>query len=331
MNLESMRAGLCAVLLGLACQTVSAQAGDADAETFPSRPIRMVVGSATGATTDSAGRIAAEVLARGLGQPVVVVNQAGATGTISVKALTREKPDGYSLLFYYSDQLLVAPLVFKEPPYDPVTDIAHVGSVVRSLGFVLAVPPGSPATSFKEFVQLARSTPKQLSYGTWGVGSSAHLGFELMNIHFGTAMVHVPYKGGGPSYQAAMGGEIDVVSGTSFVQLLKAGRLRPLAIGGTQRSPDFPELPTLVELGLGEIIFAPVFYGIAAPPGTPKPLLDKIRSVLATGMSTPEVAARLNGIAVVPAVSSAEDIVAAIRKGREAYRPIVEKLGLVTQ
>ncbi|NBS74499.1 MAG: tripartite tricarboxylate transporter substrate binding protein [Betaproteobacteria bacterium] len=297
---------------------------------FPNRPIRMIVGSATGATTDIAGRITADVLSKKLGQSVFVVNQPGATGTISVKNLMREKPDGYNLVFYYSDQLLVAPLVFKELPYDSVTDVAHVGSVVKSYGFILAVPPTSPATNFNEFIQLVKTKSQQMSYGTWGIGSSAHLGFELLNTKLGAQMVHIPYKGGGPSYQAAMAGEVDVVSGTSFVQLLKAGKLRPLVIGGTQKSQDFPELPTMSELGYSDTIFAPVFYGIVAPPGTPKAILDKIRSALA-GMNAPDVVARLASIAVVPAVSTSEEVIAAIRKGRDTYKPIVEKLGLVTQ
>lgn len=318
------------LLLQLSYLLFGSQVVAQSTDDFPNRPIRLIVGSATGATTDIAGRITADVLTKKLGQSVFVVNQPGATGTISVKNLMREKPDGYNLVFYYSDQLLVAPLVFKELPYDSVSDVAHVGSVVRSYGFILAVPPTSPATNFNEFVQLTKSKSHQMSYGTWGIGSSAHLGFELLNIKLGTQMVHIPYKGGGPSYQAAMAGEIDVVSGTSFVQLLKAGKLRPLVIGGTQKSQDFPELPTMSELGYSDTIFAPVFYGIVAPPGTPKAILDKIRSALA-GMNAPDVVARLASIAVVPAVSTSEEVIAAIRKGRDTYKPIVEKLGLVTQ
>ena len=136
---------------------------------------------------------------------------------------------------------------------------------------------------------MAKNTPKQLSYGTWGVGSTAHLGFESLNARLGTQMVHIPYKGAprGPSYQAAMAGEIDVVCGTSFTELLKAGKLRPLAVGGSVKSVEFPNLPTLAELGLGDQMFGPVYFGIAAPVGTPKAVLDKVRVRCASSCTRP--------------------------------------------
>ena len=312
----------------LAATQASAQDAAAD---YPKQVIRLIVGSAPGATTDTAGRITADVLSRTLGQPVIVQNQPGATGTISVRNTLHAKPDGYTLLFYYADQLQVAPYVFKDSPYDPIRDLAHVGEVVQSGGFILAVPPSSPATTFDEFVKYAKRAPKELSYGTWGVGSSAHLSFEMLNQVLGTKMVHVPYKGGGPSYMAAMAGEIDVVAGTSFVELLKTGKLRPLAISGNVRSPDFPQVPTLPEMGFSEQLFAPVFYGVAAPPGTPKPILDKVREALKKGMYAPEVVARLKTIAVEPHVTSAEELIAKVHKAGETYRPLVQKMGLATQ
>ena len=298
----------------------------AQSEPFPARPIHIVLGSPPGATNDMSARLVADVLGRNLGT-TIVDNVPGANASIAARNVVRARPDGYTLLHYYSDQLLVLPLVMKDKQYDPVADVAHVSTAVKSGGFLLAVPPGSPAKTWAEFVALAKSG-KHLNYGTYGIGSSVQLGFEILNELWGTKMQHIPYKGGGPSYQAAMAGEVDIVAGTSFVELLKGGRLRPLAIGGKERSPDFPALPTLAELGYGELLFGPVFFGIAAPKGTPAEVIDKISAAMAKGAAKPEYAARLKAIAHEPFIQGPVETVAQIRNGQDIYRLVVQKLNV---
>ena len=316
-------AGLAAGVTGIAGLPRLAMA---QAEPYPSRPIKIILGSPPGAMTDTSARMAAEVLGRNLGT-TIVENMPGANASIAARAVARARPDGYTLLNYYSDQMLVLPLVLKDRPYDPINDYAHISTSVKSGGFILAVPPSSPAKTWAEFEALARSG-KPLNYGTYGIGSSVHLGFEIFNERWGSKMQHIPYKGGGPSYQAAMAGEVDIVAGTSFVELLKGGRLRPLAIGGKDRSPDFPAIPTLAELGMGELLFGPVFYGLAAPKGTPPDVLEKIGAAIARGMAAPEYTTRLKATAHEPFIQKPADTLAQIRRGQDAYRPVVQKLGV---
>ncbi|NML47475.1 tripartite tricarboxylate transporter substrate binding protein [Ramlibacter sp. G-1-2-2] len=311
---------LACVALAASAMLSSAHAEDA----YPSRPIKLVVGVAPGATTDAAARLVAEVLSKNLGT-TIVDNQPGANGTIAARNVARAKPDGYTLLAFYSDQMQVAPLVYKNA-YDPLEDFAFITTTVRSGGFILAVPESSPAKTFAEFIDYAKSGKKQMNYGTYGVGSSVQLGFEIFNERYGTKMLHIPYKGGGPSYQAAVAGEVDIVAGTSFIELLKANRLRPLAIGGSQHSPEFPNIPTLAGQGFGELVFGPVFYGVAAPRGTPPEIIEKVRAAVAKGAQNPEFAARLKPIAHDPFIVGPAETAALVRKGLDTYRPVVQKL-----
>ncbi len=298
-------------------------------EKYPTQTIRVIVGAAPGATTDFAGRLVADILSQNLGT-AIVTNQPGANGTIAARNVIRANPDGYTVLFYYSDQMQVAPLVYKQA-YDPIGDFAHITTAVRSGGFILAVPANSPAKTFDEFIAYAKSGKKAMNYGTYGVGSSVQLGFEVLNERYGLNMTHVPYKGGAPSYQAAVAGEVDIVAGTSFVQLLRAGRLRPLAIGGNQRSTEFTTLPSLGELGLSPSIFAPVFYGLAAPKGTPPEIVAMIRAAFTKGAQAPDFASKLANSAHEPFVLGADESVALIQKGLDTYRPVVQKLGITIE
>ncbi len=298
-------------------------------EKYPTQTIKVVVGAAPGATTDFAGRLVADILSQNLGQ-AVVFNQPGANGTIAARSVIAAKPDGYTVLFYYSDQMQVAPLVYKQA-YDPIADFTHITTTVRSGGFILAVPANSPAKTFAEFIEYAKSGKKAMNYGTYGVGSSVQLGFEVLNERYGLNMAHIPYKGGAPSYQAAVAGEVDIVAGTSFVQLLRSGHLRPLAIGGAKRSAEFTTLPSLGELGLSESIFAPVFYGLAAPKGTPPEIVAMIRAAFAKGAQAPDFATKLANSAHEPFVVGASEATALIRKGLDTYRPVVQKLGITIE
>lgn len=329
--MNSLRFTLAAAVLGFASLVpLTAMAAD-PADTYPNRPIRLLVGTNPGASVDASARIISEGLTKLLGQPVVVENQPGAGGTLAIKNVIAAKPDGYTLVYYYLDSVTIAPLLAKDPPFDPIRDVEHLGSVVRTGGLILAVPGTSPVKTFDEFIKLAKASPRKLNYGSWGIGSSPHLGFEALGPRLGMQMVHVPYKSGGASFAAAVAGEIDIVTGAGFFQLVNSGKLRALAVGGTARYTEMPNVPTLAELGYGDQLFAPVFYGIAGPKGTPRAVMNKVREALQTWLRTPENTERLKAIGLVTAINTPEEVTASIKRTTDEYAPIIKRLGLSNQ
>jgi tripartite-type tricarboxylate transporter receptor subunit TctC len=294
---------------------------------YPSRPIRFVVGYAPGGSTDIASRIVAEKLAQSLGQPVVVENRAGAGGMIAAQAVIRSAPDGYTLMAFNPELAGVVPAVQKTPPYDPMKDFAYVGTMYSNPGWTIAVNPSLPVKTLDELVRYAKSTRVPLNYGTYGVGSLPHLNFEALKAKLGIDMTHVPYKGGALSYQAAMGGEVQVVAGTSFFELIRSGRLRPLAIGGAARTSHVPGMPTLAELGLGDEIFGEVYAGIAAPAGTPRAIIDRLSAELKKILAMPDVVEKFLRLGEAKFVTP-EQFSEMVRRDFVRYGPLVRALGL---
>ena len=185
--------------------------------------------------------------------------------------------------------------------------------------------------SFAEYVSLAKQAPKKVSFSTYGLGSVPQLSFEMMAAQAGIELLHVPYKGGAESYRAAVAGDVDSVAGTSFTDLLKAGRLRPIAIGASKRSPEFPQVPTFAELGYGDQIFGPVFYGMAAPAGTPREIVNRLTAELKALAQMPDIAQRLRTVGTEPFSTGPEELVNMVRTHSDRYAPLIRKLGLNTQ
>lgn len=300
-------------------------------QTWPDRTIKLVVGSPPGASADFMARLVAERVGKSLGQQVVVENRPGAGGVLAVKSVVTSKADGYTLLLLYSDNMLVAPYLQKTQPYDPLKDLAYVGAVARSYNFILAVNPKLPVQTFDDYIKLAKSSPKRVSFSTYGLGSLPQLGFEIMSAKVGAELLHVPYKGGAESYQAAIAGDVDSVAGTSFTELLKSGRLRPLAIGGGKRSAMFPNIPTFAELGFGDQLFLGVTFGVAAPAGTPRSIIDRLAAELKAITQSPDVAERLPTVAAEPFFAGPDEMLSLIRTGVSIYAPLIGKLGLAAQ
>lgn len=299
-------------------------------DAYPVRAITIIVPTSPGRSTDASARLFADSLSKTLKQPVVVDNKPGVGGVLGMRLVANAKPDGYTLGWYYSDALTLSPLSYRVAPYDSVADFALVGDAVRTGGILIAADPKSiPPGSFEDFKKIAKGN--KLTYASWGVGSSAHLGFEIMGEKLGFQMLHVPFKSGNDGELAALAGQVDLVAGTTFVQTLKTGRLRPIAVGGPTRNPDLPNVPTLAELGLGEEIFAPVTYGVTAPKGTPKAILDKIHAGMKEWLSSPETVARLKALNLEPALSGPEEVVKYISRTRELYLPVVRRLNLINQ
>ncbi|MCC7346537.1 MAG: tripartite tricarboxylate transporter substrate binding protein [Variibacter sp.] len=297
---------------------------------FPNRPIKIVVGYGPGSSTDIVSRLVAEKMQQTFGQAVIIENRPGAAGLIAAQAVARAAPDGYTLVAFNPELSGIVPALYKNPPYDAIKDFTHIGTMAYNTGWIIAAGPSLPATTFADFTKAAKNTPKLLNYGSYGVGSVPHLGFEALKAKLGINMVHVPYKGGAESYQAAVAGQVDLVAGYTFIPLVKSGSLRALAIGGSVRSPHFPELPTLAELGLGDQILGEVYVGLSGPAGLPQPVVDKLSAELKRILALPDVTEKIGKFMAATYRSPAE-FTQMVQRAGDLYAPIVRSLSLNTQ
>jgi len=256
---------------------------------YPNRPIRLLVPFAPGGGTDLTARMVAERLRLELGQAVVVDNRPGAAGTLGSVAAMRAAPDGYTILFTTSTNQIIAPLLMETAPYDGARDFAPVSLLIR-YGGVLLVSTSFPGRTFQEFVAYARQRPGKLNYASSGIGSTNHLLGEMLKNRTGMELVHVPYKGSAPAVQALASDEVQVFFDTipSAQNWLKQGRVKVLATTGETRTSLMPEAPTLVELGVfdGSTDY---WMGLAMPPGTPSPIVGKVREAVSRMMASPEM------------------------------------------
>jgi tripartite-type tricarboxylate transporter receptor subunit TctC len=253
---------------------------------YPNRPIRMIIPFPPGGSNDVVGRVIAQRLGERLGKQVIVDNRGGAGGVIGTEAASHAAPDGYTLLVI-SLAHAVNPWLYKLP-YDPIKAFAPIGVMAKGPN-ILSVNPSLPVHSVKELIALAKSKPGDLQYASAGVGSFQHLGAELFKLEAKVDILHVPFKGGGPAMVDVMGGHTTVLF-SSLVQTtphIKSGKLRPLGVGGTQRSPVFPDLPTIAEAGVPGYA-AENWWGIVAPAGTPKPIIDKLHTALTEAQDNPD-------------------------------------------
>jgi len=259
---------------------------------FPSHPVRMVIPFPPGGSNDIVGRMIAAQLPAQLGQPVVVENKGGAGGTLGTDIAAKAAPDGYTLLLI-SVAYAFAPALHKSLPYDPNTAFAPVGIIGRGPA-VLTVNPSVPVNSVKELIALAKAKPGQLNYASAGVGSLQHLATALFVSQAGINVVHVPYKGGGPSMADVIAGHAQIVM-PSMIQVLphlKSGRLKALGVSGTTRSPALPDVPTIAEAGLPGYE-AHNWWGLLVPAGTPQPVVDKLNGALKAVLASEETRKRM--------------------------------------
>ena len=256
---------------------------------YPNRPIKLIVPFAPGGGTDVTARMVAERLRNELGQPVVVDNRPGATGTIGTAAALTAPADGYTLLFTTSTNQVIAPLLMEKAPYDGAKDFTPITQVIRYLG-VLLVSSSVPANNIQELVAYAKQRPGKLNYGSAGIGSTNHLLGEMLKNKTGMELVHVPYKGSAPASQALAADEIQVFFDTvpGAQNWLKLGKVKVIALATDKRSNLMPGVPTLVEQGIFD---GPTDYwmGLMAPPGMPPALVAKINDAAAKMMASPEM------------------------------------------
>ena len=273
-------------LLGAACLVLTAT-GLATAQDYPTRPVRMIIPFPPGGSNDVVGRLIAIKLGDRLGKQVVVDNRSGAGGVIGTEVVAKSPPDGYTLLII-SMAHAVNPWLYKLN-YDPIKDFAPVGLLAKGAN-VLVVHPSLPGRAIADRIALAKQQPGDLQYASAGIGSFQHLGGELFKLMAGVDILHVPFKGGGPALVDVVGGHTKVMF-SSMVQTvphIHSGKLRALGTGGPQRSPVLPDVPTIAEAGVSNYE-AVNWWGLVAPVGTPKAIIDKLNTELLAVQNAPEV------------------------------------------
>lgn len=303
---------------------------NATAQTFPTKPIKIIVGFAPGGNTDVVTRIVAVRMQELLGQPVVVENKPGAGGVVATDLIAKAPPDGYTLLINNISLAVNATLIPKLP-YDTLKDLAPVTLVGRQPN-ILVVYPAVPAKTTAELLALARAKPGQLSYGSGGVGTASHLATELLKLMTKTDMAHVPYKGLGPALTDLMGGRLQLIISTmaSALPFIKAGKLRPIAVTTLTRSPFFPEVPTLNESGVKGYEFS-TWYGLLVPARTPKPVIDRLNAETAKVLAGDAVKEQFAAQGLEPAASSPQEFGKYLRSEVEKWGQVVRASGATAE
>jgi tripartite-type tricarboxylate transporter receptor subunit TctC len=314
--------------LTIALVSALAITANAAAQTYPSRPVNLVVGFAPGGGTDTLARVMQRRLAEYLGQSVVVENRAGAGGTIAAAAVAKAAPDGYTILLATIAALAVAPHLNSKLPYDPLRDFAPVSMATVS-GNVLVVHPSVQAKTLAEYVKEAGSRPGGIAYGTSGVGSAGHLAGELFRLTAKANLVHVPYKGGGPAMSDLLGGQIPSVfaSATTATPQVQSGKLRALGSTGTKRSASLPDVPTIAEQGYPGYE-ATNWYAFVAPAKTPKDIVARLNREIVKTLRHPETHGLILKQGEEPTPSTPEELARHIEREHATWGRVIKEAGI---
>jgi tripartite-type tricarboxylate transporter receptor subunit TctC len=299
----------------------------AHAQTYPSKPLRIIVPFAQGGAADLLSRMVGQRLQEAWGQPVVVENRTGANGNIGMEAAAKSPPDGYTLVQVPNGNIVVNPNLFAKLPYAqkdfaPVSQIAKVENV-------LVVNPGVAANSVTELLALARAQPGKLSFASPGVGSQAHLAGEFLRLRGSVDLLHVAYKGVGPALNDLLGGQISMMFAAipSALPHIKAGKLRALGVASLQRSPTMPDVPTVAEQNLPGFE-AVSWYSIMVPAGTPNEIIERINGEITRMLAQPETREKLAGIGATAIGGTPAQLAAVIREESALYADLFKRAGI---
>jgi len=299
--------------------------GVASAQTYPVRPIRLLVPNPPGGATDNLARVIAPKLTELLGQTIVVDNRPGAAGNLAAEMATKATPDGHTLFLAADGQIVISPHLYRKLRFDTLKDLTPVASLV-STQMLLAVHPSLPVKDPREFVEHARRASPPLAYASIGNGSQHHLAMEMLKARTGINLLHVPYKGGGPALVALFGGEVTVMfGGSSAAPHVRAGKLRALALAG-KRNPAYPGLPALSEFYPG--VEVTPWLGLFAPVGLPAPVLNRLRAETGRMLSDPDALGRIRNIALDPYATTPKEFAALIRADYAKYGEIIKAVGV---
>jgi tripartite-type tricarboxylate transporter receptor subunit TctC len=295
--------------------------------TFPSKPVRFVIGFTPGGPSDILARALGQKLAERWGQQVVIENRPGAGGNLAAEAVAKSAPDGYTWLLGNNSILATNQSLYRKLPYDPVKDFAPVALVAVQPN-ILVVHPEVKATSVGDLIALAKQSPGKLNYASSGAGAAAHLAGELFKAMAGVDMVHVPYKGAQPALTDLIAGQVQLMFATSasVIPYMKAGRLRALAVTTAQRSPSVPELPTVSEAGLPGFE-ATTWHGVVVPAATPAPLVQRLNEELNSVLNEKDLRERLAGLGAEVVTGSPRDFADYIAREIPKWTKVVQDSG----
>ena len=308
-------------LMAVACNLLSSQAM---AQSYPSKPIRLVVPFAAGGTTDLMARIVAEPLGKLLGQSVVVDNKAGGGGVLGAAEVARAAPDGYTLGLATASSNATNPAINPKVPYDALKDFSPIANMAATPN-VLAVNPAFPAKNFAGLLAELRRKPGQYDYASSGTGGIGHLQMELFKNLTQTFIVHIPYSGGGPALRDTVGGQVMIIFDNlpSALPHIKDKRLIPMAVASPERLADLPAVPTFKELGF-EPVNRPAFYGIYGPKGMPKDLVQKLNAALLKVLQDPAVIKRIEATGSKVIGNTPEQFAQQLKAEFEVYKKVVD-------
>jgi tripartite-type tricarboxylate transporter receptor subunit TctC len=274
---------------------------------FPNKPVKIIIGFPAGGPLDAHARLLAERLGQQLGQPIIVDYKAGAGGTVGADFVAKSDADGYTLLLANTGTMVINPAIYPKNPYQTLRDFVPVArTAMQPLAFV--VNPNVPAQTMAEFIALAKKQPGRLNYGSAGNGGISHLVPEMFKAATGTFIVHIPYRGSAPAFTDLLAGQVQMMAESipQASQYVKQGKLRALAVTSRERSNALPDTPTLIEVGLKGFDVVG-FYGILAPVGTPKPVVDRLSAAFKATLETPEIRTRMVAQGADPAYLGPDD------------------------
>jgi tripartite-type tricarboxylate transporter receptor subunit TctC len=317
----------CVVLFALQGALAHAQPASPE-DRFPTKPIRLIFPTSVGSGSDVLGRVIAEQMRVHLGQPVVIENRPGAAGVIGVTAAKNAAPDGYTLVFGNLSSIVMAPLLVVPQPYDPVNDFDAVAAVYRVL-ITFSANASVPAHNLRQLVDYAKKNPNKLNYSSAGPGSFAHLWVELLKRRQGLEMVHVPYKGAGPAFQALLAGEAQVNVAETFTMGAGANspHIRILAQLGEQRGSGLPDVQTVREAGFPDLA-SDFWFGFIAPRGTPPGIVRRLNEEINRAMASADVKSRIAAAGGEAIAANAAIYASMIASDTRTWTPIVRELGL---
>ena len=302
--------------------------GVALAQTYPTKPVRMIVPFPPGGATDLLARVVAQKLSESLGHQVVVDNRPGAGGTIGSRLMLDAQPDGYTILTSTVSTHAIGPHLYAKPPYDPMKDFAAI-TELSSTPTVLMVSGTLPAASLKDFIALAKARAGQLNYGSSGVGTQFHLSGELLKLQTGINMTHIPYKGTALVYPDLFSGQVSMLFDTLSVAIpfIKAGRVKALGVTGTQRTPALPDVPTIAEAGVPGF-YAGLWLGMWGPAKLPRDITERLSADAAKLLKLPDVKERLASQGMEPIGNTPAQFAEFVRKENETWSKVVKAAGV---
>jgi tripartite-type tricarboxylate transporter receptor subunit TctC len=301
--------------------------GVALAQSYPSKPVRLVVGFPAGGPADIFGRTFAQALSSGLGQAVIVENKSGVGGVLGIDAVAKAQPDGYMLGFNNQGSVAMAPYYMTKMPFNPDKDLALITTVVK-VPEVVVVNPSLPVNSLAELIAYAKANPGKINFGSAGAGGITHLACELLKAEAKIDVVHVPYKGAAPAVSDLLGGQVQMGIFDVPVVLphIKSGKFKALAVTSAKRAPPLPEVPTTAEVGYPKVI-SDNWYGLVAPAGTPPAVLKRIHEASIAALRSPALIEQFAKVSGIPAPSTQEEYLAFLGEEQARWSTIIKAIG----